>query len=157
METGGITWLCRSYYRVVLRFIRLCFKVERLSLLPANSGEETGRYLPASEDYYLALRPQAPVWLDVWRDKTTKKCFNHQCFCSQWPELTVESLPSFLSRGEALLLLFMGEEDKIGRRQNQALLEEMRGERMEPYLACWIYLDDRRRQLASLSRLPENH
>ncbi|XP_074482664.1 thioredoxin domain-containing protein 16-like [Sebastes fasciatus] len=33
----------------------------------------------------------------------------------------------------------MGEEDEIRRRQNQALLEDMRGQRMEPYLACWIY------------------
>lgn len=63
------------------------------------------------------------------------------------PELTVENLPSFLSLGKALLLLFVGEEeDEIGRRQNQALVEEMRGlaelggERMERYLACWIHL-----------------
>ncbi|XP_074520327.1 thioredoxin domain-containing protein 16 [Halichoeres trimaculatus] len=63
------------------------------------------------------------------------------------PELTVENLPAFLSLGKALLLLFVGEEeDEIGRRQNQALVEEMRGVlelgagRMEPYLACWIHL-----------------
>ncbi|XP_047432417.1 thioredoxin domain-containing protein 16 [Mugil cephalus] len=60
------------------------------------------------------------------------------------PELTVENLPSFLSLGKALLLLFVGEEeDEIGRRQNQALVEEMRGvveSRMERYLACWIHL-----------------
>uniref|UniRef100_A0A4W6DZL2 Thioredoxin domain containing 16 n=1 Tax=Lates calcarifer TaxID=8187 RepID=A0A4W6DZL2_LATCA len=63
------------------------------------------------------------------------------------PELTVENLPSFLSLGKALLLLFVGEEeDEIGRRQNQALVEEMRrvvdlgGGRMEQYLACWIHL-----------------
>ncbi|XP_054479775.1 thioredoxin domain-containing protein 16 [Anoplopoma fimbria] len=63
------------------------------------------------------------------------------------PELTVENLPSFLSLGKGLLLLFVGEEeDEIGLRQNQALLEEMRGvvelggERMEQYLVCWIHL-----------------
>ncbi|XP_062270401.1 thioredoxin domain-containing protein 16 [Scomber scombrus] len=63
------------------------------------------------------------------------------------PELTVENLPSFLTLGKALLLLFVGEEeDEIGRRQNKALVEEMRGavesggERMERYLACWIHL-----------------
>uniref|UniRef100_UPI0037E7B100 thioredoxin domain-containing protein 16 n=1 Tax=Semicossyphus pulcher TaxID=241346 RepID=UPI0037E7B100 len=63
------------------------------------------------------------------------------------PELTVENLPSFLSLGKALLLLFVGEEeDEIGRRQNQALVEEMRGVvklgggRMERYLPCWIHL-----------------
>ncbi|XP_039998342.1 thioredoxin domain-containing protein 16 [Xiphias gladius] len=63
------------------------------------------------------------------------------------PELTVENLPSFLSLSKALLLLFVGEEeDEIGRRQNQALVEEMRrvvelGEgKMERYLACWIHL-----------------
>ncbi|CAJ1087009.1 thioredoxin domain-containing protein 16 isoform X1 [Xyrichtys novacula] len=63
------------------------------------------------------------------------------------PELTVENLPSFLSLGKALLLLFVGEEeDEIGLRQNQALVEEMRGVvelgggRMERYLACWIHL-----------------
>ncbi|KAM9836084.1 thioredoxin domain-containing protein 16 [Aulostomus maculatus] len=63
------------------------------------------------------------------------------------PELTVENLPSFLSLGKALLLLFVGEEeDEIGRRQNKALLEEMRGVvelgggRMERYLPCWIHL-----------------
>ncbi|XP_069568838.1 thioredoxin domain-containing protein 16 isoform X1 [Brachyistius frenatus] len=63
------------------------------------------------------------------------------------PELTVDSLPSFLSPGRALLLLFVGEEeDEIGRRQNRALVGEMRGVvelgggRMERYLACWIHL-----------------
>ncbi|KAM7375344.1 hypothetical protein PAMA_014445 [Pampus argenteus] len=63
------------------------------------------------------------------------------------PELTVENLPSFLTLGKALLLLFVGEEeDEIGRRQNKALVEEMGavvemgGERMERYLACWIHL-----------------
>lgn len=63
------------------------------------------------------------------------------------PELTVENLPSFLSLGKALLLLFVGEEeDEIGRRQNRALVEEMRGlvtlggERMKRYLPCWIHL-----------------
>ncbi|KAM6957953.1 thioredoxin domain-containing protein 16 [Tautogolabrus adspersus] len=63
------------------------------------------------------------------------------------PELTVENLPSFLSLGKALLLLFVGEEeDEIGWRQNQALVEEMRGVvelgggKMERYLACWIHL-----------------
>uniref|UniRef100_A0A3B5R6P8 Thioredoxin domain containing 16 n=1 Tax=Xiphophorus maculatus TaxID=8083 RepID=A0A3B5R6P8_XIPMA len=44
------------------------------------------------------------------------------------PELTVENLPSFLSLGKALLLLFVGEEeDEIGQRQNQALVDQMRG------------------------------
>ncbi|XP_041821938.1 thioredoxin domain-containing protein 16 [Chelmon rostratus] len=63
------------------------------------------------------------------------------------PELTVENLPSFLSLGKALLLLFVGEEeDEIGRRQNQVLVEEMKGvEKMgagwtERYLPCWIHL-----------------
>uniref|UniRef100_A0A3P8TK29 Thioredoxin domain containing 16 n=1 Tax=Amphiprion percula TaxID=161767 RepID=A0A3P8TK29_AMPPE len=63
------------------------------------------------------------------------------------PELTVENLPSFLSLGKALLILFVGEEeDEIGQRQNQALVEEMRGvlelggRRMEEYLPCWIHL-----------------
>ncbi|XP_028998135.1 thioredoxin domain-containing protein 16 isoform X2 [Betta splendens] len=63
------------------------------------------------------------------------------------PELTVENLPSFLSLGKSLLLLFVGEEeDEIGHRQNQALVEEMKqvvelgGVRMERYLACWIHL-----------------
>uniref|UniRef100_A0A8C7YVR0 Thioredoxin domain containing 16 n=1 Tax=Oryzias sinensis TaxID=183150 RepID=A0A8C7YVR0_9TELE len=63
------------------------------------------------------------------------------------PELTVDNLPSFLSLGKALLLLFVGEEeDEIGQRQNQELVEEMRravelgGARMERYLACWIHL-----------------
>ncbi|XP_026157574.1 thioredoxin domain-containing protein 16 isoform X2 [Mastacembelus armatus] len=63
------------------------------------------------------------------------------------PELTVENLPSFLSLGKALLLLFVGEEeDEIGQRQNQVLVEEMRhvlelgGDLMERFLACWIHL-----------------
>ncbi|XP_068165175.1 thioredoxin domain-containing protein 16 [Antennarius striatus] len=63
------------------------------------------------------------------------------------PELTVENLPSFLSLGKALVILFVGEEeDEIGLRQNQALVEEMRqlveegGEQMDRYLACWIHL-----------------
>ncbi|XP_034007082.1 thioredoxin domain-containing protein 16 [Trematomus bernacchii] len=71
----------------------------------------------------------------------------HSALLHPLPELTVENLPSFLSLGKALLLLFVGEEeDEIGRRQNQALVEEMRGVvevgggRMEQYLACWIHL-----------------
>lgn len=63
------------------------------------------------------------------------------------PELTVENLPTYLSLDKALLTLFVGDdEDEIGLRQNQALVEEMRGvlelggKAMEPYLACWIHL-----------------
>jgi len=63
------------------------------------------------------------------------------------PELTVENLPSFLSLGKGLLLLFVGEEeDEMASRRNQALLEEMRGlvelggRQVEPYLVCWIHL-----------------
>lgn len=63
------------------------------------------------------------------------------------PELTVENLPTFLSLGKALLLLFVGEEeDEIGERQNKALVGELRkvvelgGQRMEKYLPCWIHL-----------------
>lgn len=65
------------------------------------------------------------------------------CVLSQ-PELTVENLPSFLSLGKALLLLFVGEEEDGG--QNQNLLEEMRGvvelgdRRLERYLPSWIHL-----------------
>ncbi|XP_044044135.1 thioredoxin domain-containing protein 16 isoform X1 [Siniperca chuatsi] len=71
----------------------------------------------------------------------------HTALLHPLPELTVENLPSFLSLGKALLLLFVGEEeDEIGRRQNLVLVEEMRGVvelgggRMERYLACWIHL-----------------
>ncbi|KAF7664167.1 hypothetical protein LDENG_00187100 [Lucifuga dentata] len=63
------------------------------------------------------------------------------------PELTVENLPSFLSMGKALLILFVGEEEgEMGQRDNKAVVEEMRravgtgGGRMERYLACWIHL-----------------
>ncbi|XP_041834281.1 thioredoxin domain-containing protein 16 [Melanotaenia boesemani] len=62
------------------------------------------------------------------------------------PELTMENLPSFLLLGKALILLFVGdEEDEIGRKQNQALVEEMKelvelGVRLERYLPCWIHL-----------------
>lgn len=59
----------------------------------------------------------------------------------------MENLPSFLSLGKALLLLFVGEEeDAIGLRQNQALLKEMKSvvqsgwRNMERYLASWIHL-----------------
>lgn len=59
----------------------------------------------------------------------------------------MENLPSLLSLGKALLLLFVGEEeDDIGHRQNQALVEEMKGvvesgwKKMERYLASWIHL-----------------
>lgn len=59
----------------------------------------------------------------------------------------MENLPSFLSLGKALLLLFVGEEeDDIGHRQNQALVEEMKGvvelgwRKMDRYLASWIHL-----------------
>uniref|UniRef100_A0A096LWJ1 Thioredoxin domain containing 16 n=1 Tax=Poecilia formosa TaxID=48698 RepID=A0A096LWJ1_POEFO len=71
----------------------------------------------------------------------------HSALLQPAPELTVENLPSFLSLGKALLLLFVGEEeDEIGRRQNQALVDQMRGvserggARMERYLPCWIHL-----------------
>ncbi|XP_014909298.1 thioredoxin domain-containing protein 16 isoform X1 [Poecilia latipinna] len=71
----------------------------------------------------------------------------HSALLQPVPELTVENLPSFLSLGKALLLLFVGEEeDEIGRRQNQALVDQMRGvseqggARMERYLPCWIHL-----------------
>ncbi|KAM4711068.1 thioredoxin domain-containing protein 16 isoform 2-T2 [Anableps anableps] len=71
----------------------------------------------------------------------------HTALLQPVPELTVGNLPSFLSLGKALLLLFVGEEeDEIGRRQNQALVDEMRGVveqggvRMERYLPCWIHL-----------------
>ncbi|KAM8873462.1 thioredoxin domain-containing protein 16 isoform 1-T1 [Synchiropus picturatus] len=63
------------------------------------------------------------------------------------PEVTVESLPSFLEEDKALLLLFVGdEEDDVGRRQNTALVGEMRlvaesgGARMQRYTAGWIHL-----------------
>lgn len=63
------------------------------------------------------------------------------------PELTVENLPSFLSLGKALLLLFVGEEaDDDRRRQNEMLVEEMKGAvelgqtKMEKYLPSWIHL-----------------
>ncbi|XP_028321761.1 thioredoxin domain-containing protein 16 isoform X2 [Gouania willdenowi] len=63
------------------------------------------------------------------------------------PEVTVESLPLLLSQGKAFLMLFLGEdEDAVGQKQNELLLEEMlalveRGaEKMEPYLSCWIHL-----------------
>ncbi|XP_037552257.1 thioredoxin domain-containing protein 16 [Nematolebias whitei] len=57
------------------------------------------------------------------------------------PELTVENLPAFLSLGKALLLLFVGEEeDEFGRRQSQALVEELEGVTSERYLACWLHL-----------------
>lgn len=56
----------------------------------------------------------------------------------------MENLPSFLSLGKALLLLFVGEEEEGG--QNEKLLEEMKGvvelgqRRMERYLPSWIHL-----------------
>lgn len=57
------------------------------------------------------------------------------------PELTVENLPSFLSLGKALLLLFVGEEDdEFGWRQSQALVEELRAVKTDRYLTCWIHL-----------------
>ncbi|XP_023185203.1 thioredoxin domain-containing protein 16 isoform X2 [Xiphophorus maculatus] len=65
----------------------------------------------------------------------------HTTLLQSVPELTVENLPSFLSLGKALLLLFVGEEeDEIGQRQNQALVDQMRGVRTERYLPCWIHL-----------------
>ncbi|KAK7893400.1 hypothetical protein WMY93_022552 [Mugilogobius chulae] len=63
------------------------------------------------------------------------------------PELTVTNLPTFLSLGRALLLLFVGEEeDEIGQKQNKALVDELKrvvvmgGTQMEKYLPCWIHL-----------------
>lgn len=59
----------------------------------------------------------------------------------------MENLPSFLSLGKALLILFVEEEEGgTERRENEAVLEEMRravemgGDGMERYLACWIHL-----------------
>lgn len=75
-----------------------------------------------------------------------KGIFFLHCILSQ-PELTVENLPSFLSLGKALLLLFVDEEeDDAGLRQNQVLVEELKavlelGQRkMEKYLPSWIHL-----------------
>lgn len=66
---------------------------------------------------------------------------------SRQPELTVENLPSFLSLGKALLMLFVGEEeDAAGLSQNQALLREMKTvvelgrSSMDQYLASWVHL-----------------
>lgn len=80
--------------------------------------------------------------------------------CPQ-PELTVENLPTFLSLGKALLLLFVGEEeDEIGERQNKALVGELRkvvelgGQRMEKYLPCWIHLYDNHLVQHVLSNTP---
>ncbi|XP_072319726.1 thioredoxin domain-containing protein 16 [Eucyclogobius newberryi] len=63
------------------------------------------------------------------------------------PELTVATLPSVLSRGKTLLLLFVGEEeDEIGQKQNKALVGELKrvveigSTKMEKYLPCWIHL-----------------
>lgn len=74
-------------------------------------------------------------------------CVPYYIYIPLQPELTVENLPSFLSLGKALLLLFVGEEeDAIGLRQNQALLKEMKSvvqsgwRNMERYLASWIHL-----------------
>lgn len=59
----------------------------------------------------------------------------------------MENLPSFLSLGKALLVLFVDEdEDDAGLGQNQVLVEEMKavvelGQRkMEKYLPSWIHL-----------------
>lgn len=75
-----------------------------------------------------------------------KGIFSLHCILSQ-PELTVENLPSFLSLGKALLLLFVDkEEDDAGRRQNQVLVEEMKAvveldqRKMEKYLPSWVHL-----------------
>lgn len=63
------------------------------------------------------------------------------------PELTVANLPTFLSHGKTLLLLFVAEEeDEIGQKQNKALVGELKkvaetgGPMMEKYLPCWIHL-----------------
>lgn len=81
------------------------------------------------------------------------KAFFSLYFFSQ-PELTVENLPSFLSLGKALLLLFVDEEeDDTGRRQNQVLVDEMKavvelGQRkIEKYLPSWIHLYVHRSQM----------
>lgn len=82
--------------------------------------------------------------LDFWRKHSPPSFLS--LFHLQ-PELTVANLPSFLSLGKALLILFVGEEeDEIGLRQNRALVEEMRrlvetgGEGVDRYVACWIHL-----------------
>ncbi|KAM6893500.1 thioredoxin domain-containing protein 16 [Xenentodon cancila] len=105
------------------------------------------------------VHPPAVLVFPSWRTHTrpsalpvsssAKELLTHinNLLLNPMPELTVENLPSFLSLGKALLLLFVGEEeDEIGWRQNQALVDEMRrvvelgGKRMERYLACWIHL-----------------
>lgn len=59
----------------------------------------------------------------------------------------MENLPSFLSLGKALLMLFVGEEeDAAGFSQNRALLREMKTvvelgrSSMGQYLASWVHL-----------------
>ncbi|XP_072230097.1 thioredoxin domain-containing protein 16 [Leuresthes tenuis] len=106
-----------------------------------------------------AVDPPAVLLFPSWRTHTlpstlpvsssAKELLTHinTALLQSMPELTVENLPSFFALGKALLLLFVGEEeDEIGWRQNQVLLQEMRGLvelgglKMEPYLACWIHL-----------------
>ncbi|KAM4537639.1 thioredoxin domain-containing protein 16 isoform 1-T2 [Fundulus diaphanus] len=107
-----------------------------------------------------AADPPAVLLFPSWRkptarpsvlpvDSSSKELLAHiySALLPPVPELTVENLPSLLSLGKALLLLFVGEEeDEIGQRHNQALVDEMAvvveqgGVRMERYLACWIHL-----------------
>ncbi|MEQ2247607.1 hypothetical protein ILYODFUR_011027 [Ilyodon furcidens] len=106
-----------------------------------------------------AVDPPAVLLFPSWRklthplvmpvDSSSQELLAHICaaLLPPVPELTVENLPSLLSMGKALLLLFVGEEeDEIGWRQNQALVDELGGVveqggmRMERYLPCCIHL-----------------
>ncbi|XP_038151850.1 thioredoxin domain-containing protein 16 isoform X2 [Cyprinodon tularosa] len=106
-----------------------------------------------------AVDPPAVLLFPSWREpanpsvlpveSSSKELLAHiySALLQPVPEVTVESLPSLISLGKALLLLFVGEEDdEIGRRHNQALVEELAtvveqgGAKMERYLPCWIHL-----------------
>lgn len=62
-----------------------------------------------------------------------------------FPELTVQSLPSYLELAKPLLLLFVGEEeDERERRETEGVMEEMRAlleaGQLAPYLPAWVHL-----------------
>ncbi|XP_062237025.1 thioredoxin domain-containing protein 16 [Platichthys flesus] len=103
--------------------------------------------LPAVLAFPSWRTPTRPSMLPVASSAKELLSHIHTALLHPMPELTVDNLPSFFCLGKALLLLFVGEEeDEIGQRQNQALVEEMGkvvelGDgRMERYLACWIHL-----------------
>ncbi|XP_076008640.1 thioredoxin domain-containing protein 16 [Genypterus blacodes] len=101
--------------------------------------------LPAVLAFPSWINPTAPLALPLPSTASELVAHIEAAQLHTMPELTVENLPSFLSLGKALLILFVEDSTcSMKRTETMAALEEMRQAAVElrdgSYLACWIHL-----------------